>query len=79
MSEKKKGVKRKLLAEMWQIQENRAHNLPGKMERCKNKGVVKEAKNIEIAWRFIQDEVVDHIGKSSAIRVLGDGNQRSGY
>lgn len=60
-----------MLAEMWQIQEKRAHNLPRKMERCKNKGAVKEAKNIEIAWRFIQDEVVDHIGKNSAIRVLG--------
>lgn len=79
MSEKKEGVKRKLLAKRWQSQENRAQNWSGKMERCKNKGAAKEAKNIEIAWRLIQDEVVDDIRKSSAIQVLGDGNQRSGY
>lgn len=49
------------------------------MEKLKNEGVVKEDKNREMALRFIQNEVVDDLGKHSAIGVLGDGNQRPGY
>lgn len=53
--------------------------MPGEVERLKNEGMVKEDKNREMALRFIQNEVVDDLGKRSAIGVLGDGNQRSGY
>ena len=39
---------------------------------------MKEDENREITLRFIQDEVVDDLGKGSVVGVLGDGNQRSG-
>lgn len=42
------------------------------------KEVMKEHENRDVTLRFIQNEVVDDLGKSHVIRVLGDGNQRSG-
>lgn len=39
---------------------------------------MEEDENREIALRFIRNEVVHDLGKSSVIGVLGDGNQRSG-
>lgn len=48
-------------------------------EPFQNEGMVKEDEARGAALRFIQNEVVDDLGKSSVIGVLGDGNQRPGY
>lgn len=61
----------------WQVKRLELITFKGRQKILKNKGVVEEEENREIALRFIRNVVVHDLGKSIIIGVLGDGNQRS--
>lgn len=76
---RKEGVKGKLLEKGGKSGEWNSQVAREAGEPFQNKGMGKEDEDREAALRFSQNEVVDDLGKSSVVGVLGDGNQRSGY